>query len=109
MDTLADSKLTTLVLVSRPESAPSKKRNEFQKELADLGVHNQILIINGVLSSFDDGISESLYTKQQKALADLPAGLKGIATFVVPLRAFNITGMENVRNLLQKRQPYYEQ
>lgn len=102
MDTLADSKLTTLVLVSRPESAPLKEAERASKELADLGVHNQILIINGVLSSFDDGISESLYTKQQKALADLPAGLKGIATFVVPLRAFNITGMENVRNLLQK-------
>ncbi len=102
MDTLADSKLTTLVLVSRPESAPLKEAERASKELADLGVHNQLLIINGVLSSFDDGISESLYTKQQKALVDMPVGLKGIAVYVVPLRAYNITGMENVRNLLQK-------
>lgn len=102
MDTLADSKLTTLVLVSRPESAPLKEAERASKELADLGVHNQFLIINGVLSTFNDGISENLYTKQQRVLADMPIGLKGIAAYVVPLRAFNITGMENVRNLLQK-------
>lgn len=102
MDTLADSKLTTLVLVSRPESAPLKEAERASKELADLGVHNQLLIINGVLSTFDDGISESLYTKQQRALADMPAGLKDIAIYFVPLRAYNITGMENVRSLLQK-------
>ena len=100
--TLADGKLTTLVLVSRPESSPLKEAERASKELADLGVHNQLLIINGVLSAFDDGISESLYEKQQKALADMPAELKDTATYFVPLRAYNITGMENVCNLLQK-------
>ncbi len=100
--TLANGKLTTLVLVSRPESSPLKEAERASKELADLGVHNQLLIINGVLSAFDDDISESLYAKQQKALVDMPADLKDTATYFVPLRAYNITGMENVRNLLQK-------
>lgn len=100
--TLANGQLTTLVLVSRPEDSPLKEAERASKELADLGVHNQTLIINGVLSSFDDGISENLYEKQQKAIADMPAELKDTATYFVPLRAYNITGMENVRNLLQK-------
>ncbi|WP_367569099.1 arsenical pump-driving ATPase [Lacrimispora sp.] len=100
--TLANGKLTTLVLVSRPDSSPLKEAKRASKELADLGVHNQLLIINGVLSAFDDDISESLYAKQQKALADIPAELKDTATYFVPLRAYNITGIENVRNLLQK-------
>lgn len=100
--TLANGKLTTLVLVSRPESSPLIEAERASKELADLGVHNQLLIINGVLSAFDDDISESLYAKQQKALADMSAELKDTATYFVPLRAYNITGMENVRNLLQK-------
>lgn len=100
--TLANGQLTTLVLVSRPETSPLKEAERASKELADLGVHNQLLIINGVLSAFDDGISESLFDKQQKALADIPAGLKDTAAYFVPLRAYNITGMENVRNLLQK-------
>ena len=67
-----------------------------------MGVHNQALIINGVLTSFDDTISESLYNKQQKALSDIPTGIQNIPAYFVPLRAYNITGMENVRNLLVK-------
>jgi len=102
VDTLADSKSTTLVLVSRPESSPLKEAERASNELADLGVHNQTLIINGVLASFDDTISESLYNKQQKALSDIPVGIKNIPAYFVPLRAYNITGMENVRNLLVK-------
>jgi arsenite-transporting ATPase len=102
VNTLADGKLTTLVLVSRPETSPLSEAERASKELADLGVHNQMLVVNGVLSAYDDAISESLYNKQQKALAAIPAELKNIAAFFVPLRAYNITGMENVRNLLTK-------
>lgn len=100
--TLSDGSLTTLVLVSRPEHSPLKEAERASKELADLGVHNQLLIINGVLSSFDDDISESLYVKQQKALTDMPTGLKDITTYFIPLRSYNITGLNNVRNLLVK-------
>ncbi|MGL6198805.1 MAG: arsenical pump-driving ATPase [Lachnospiraceae bacterium] len=102
VDTLANNKLTTLILVSRPEASPLKEAERASKELADLGVYNQILVINGVLSAYDDSVSESLYTKQQKALANLPAGLKEISVYSVPLRSYNITGMGNVRNLLVK-------
>ncbi|MDR0291441.1 MAG: arsenical pump-driving ATPase [Elusimicrobium sp.] len=98
--TLADGSMTTLILVSRPEKSPLKEAERASKELSCLGVHNQILVINGVFSTFDDGVSESLYKKQQKALADIPSGLKNITSYTVPLRAYNITGMENVRNLL---------
>ncbi|WMC92349.1 arsenical pump-driving ATPase [Kineothrix sp. MB12-C1] len=100
--TLSDGSMTTLVLVSRPEHSPLKEAERASKELADLGVHNQLLIINGVLSSFDDDISESLYVKQQKALTDMPTGLKDITTYFIPLRSYNITGLNNVRNLLVK-------
>ena len=102
VDTLANSKLTTLILVSRPESSPLKEAERASNELAELGVHNQILIINGVLSTHDDSISESLYNKQQKALTNIPNGLKQISIYSVPLRSYNITGMENVRSLLVK-------
>lgn len=102
VDTLADSKLTTLLLVSRPENSPLQEAERASNELADLGVHNQLLIVNGMLSSFDDVISESLYNKQQAAIVHMPVGLKNITPYFVPLRAYNITGMENVRNLLQK-------
>lgn len=97
VETLADGKLTTLILVSRPEESPLKEAERASKELADLGILNQVMIINGVLFHYDDSISEGLYNKQQQALADMPQGLKELVTYTVPLRAYNITGMKNVR------------
>ncbi|MDP4127809.1 MAG: arsenical pump-driving ATPase [Bacillota bacterium] len=100
VETLSNFSLTTLILVSRPEETPLKEAARASKELADIGVKNQTLIINGVLTSFDDSISESLYCKQQKALSKIPQELQGVVTYSVPLRAYNITGMNNVRALL---------
>jgi arsenite-transporting ATPase len=104
VDTLADGSLTTLILVSRPEETPLQEAERASRELAEIGVKNQSLIINGVLSSHDDFISESLYKKQQKALTNIPQGLEDIEIFSIPLRAYNITGMENVRAFLTKDQ-----
>lgn len=102
VDTLADRNLTTLILVSRPEEAPLKEAARASLELSDIGVNNQILVINGVLNSFDESISQSLYQKQQKALAEMPQGLRDISAYMIPLRAYNIVGLENVRALLTK-------
>ncbi len=102
VETLADGSLTTLILVSRPESTPLFEAERASGELSELGVNNQIMVINGVLTSYDDSISESLNRKQQKALAELPRGLANIATYMIPLRAYNITGIDNIRALLSR-------
>lgn len=102
--TLADGRQTTLILVSRPESAPLKEAARAAQELADLGVTNQVLVVNGVLASYDDRISESLYRKQQQALGALPPVLAGLTTYHIPLRAYNITGIDNVRAFLTQDQ-----
>ncbi len=104
VETLADGELTTLMLVSRPETSPLKEAERASKELSDIGVKNQALIINGILTSYDDSISKGLYRKQQSALSDIPAGLKVITTYMIPLRAYNITGVENVRAFLKEDQ-----
>jgi arsenite-transporting ATPase len=98
--TLADGGSTTLILVSRPEETPLKEAERASIELKDIGIRNQTLIINGILTSYDDSISENYYKKQQSALLKMPKGLRGIATYMVPLRAYNITGLDNVRSLL---------
>ena len=98
--TLADGQLTTLVLVTRPEDAPLKEAQRASLELAGLGVNNQMLVVNGVLPGCDDAVSEKLYQKQQAALAAIPEGLKGLSTYNIPLRAYNITGLDNVRSML---------
>lgn len=100
--TLADGQVTTLILVSRPEETPLKEAARASQELAELDVNNQILIINGVLGSFDDLISESLYGKQQEAIKEMPKELQSLTVYSIPLRAYNITGIDNVRALLTR-------
>lgn len=100
VETLADSLQTTLILVSRPEVSPLKEAARASQELAELGVTNQTMVINGVLAAYDDSISESLYRKQQQALATMPPALVSLTTYHIPLRAYNITGIDNVRAFL---------
>lgn len=102
VDTLADKDKTTLVLVSRPENSPLKEAERASSELQDIGVKNQILIINGVLQNHDDDLSTAIYEKQQKALKNMPVKFKDVETFGIPLRPYNITGLENVRALLKE-------
>lgn len=65
-----------LLLVTRPETAPLQEANRASCELRELGIQNQLLIVNGVLMQHDDALSSELYRKQQAALADMPAELK---------------------------------
>lgn len=100
VETLADGDLTTLILVSRPETAPFQEAERASGELSALGVNNQILVINGVLTQHDDALSTSLYEKQQAALSAIPKSLQQLPLYMVPLRAYNVTGIANVRALL---------
>lgn len=102
VDVLADGDMTTLILISKPEDSPLKEAERASKELQDLGINNQILVINGVLQNHDDKLSNALYEKQQKAMGDIPEHLRNLDTFEIPLRPYNITGLENVRAFLNE-------
>lgn len=101
VETLSDRTETTLVLVIRPEESPLKEAQRASLELSELGIKNQVLVINGILETQDDAISQKLYQKQQNALKETPEGLKELPAYYVPLRAYNITGLENVRAMLK--------
>jgi len=100
VETLSNKDMTTLILVSRPEKESLKEAERASQELKDLGVNNQILIINGVLQSYDDTVSKSLFDKQREALRNMPPDLKNFVTYEISLRAYNITGTDNVRAFL---------
>lgn len=100
VSTLSDGSLTTLILVSRPDNAPQKEAERASVELREIGVNNQVLVLNGVLETFDDAVSESLYNKQQKAIVETPQTLKSIPTYYIPLRAYNIMGIANIKAFL---------
>lgn len=104
VENLADGTLTTLALVTRPDKTPLNEVERASKELADIGIKNQILLINGVLEKYDDDLSESIYKKQQLALENMPDRLTEFDTYTIALRSYNITGIESIRNLLKRDQ-----
>ena len=106
VDTLADGKLTSLVLVARPEETPLLEANRASTELSELGINNQILIINGLLSAHDDEVSEAFYKKQKESLDKMPEGIKDLKTFFIPLRGYNLNSIENLRSLLIEDKEY---
>lgn len=97
VENLANGEKTTLMLVSRPEMTSFNEAERASLELQEIGIKNQVLIINGLLKEYDDELSTSIYNKQKLALDALPNGLKEIKSFEIPLRPYNVTGIENIR------------
>ncbi len=98
VENLADGEKTTLVLISRPDTSALIEAERASIELQDIGVKNQFLIANGALQSHDDDLSNEIYNKQQEVLSNMPEGLKVLETFEIPLRPYNITGIDNIRS-----------
>lgn len=102
VETLADSNLTSLILVTRPEIGPINEAKRASLELKNIGIKNQLLIVNGLLSSYDDEISKAFYQKQDQALKTLSDDFKDMNIYKIGLRAYNISGIENLRNFFVK-------
>lgn len=101
VDTLANGSQTTLVLVTRPEESPIKEANRASHELSLLGIENQLLIVNGILETTDDELSCAIFSKQQSAIENMPDSLKGIKTYSISLKPFNIVGIEQLRKFFK--------
>lgn len=100
--TLADKTKTTLLLVTRPQEGPIMEAERASNELKELGVLNQRLIVNGVLEKPTDAVSQKFADEQQEALTNMPASLNQLPATQIPLRSFNVTGLENLRSLLKE-------
>ena len=94
---LADREKTTLILVTKPEETPLLEAARSSVELNDLGINNQLLIVNAVLSEASDTLSQVIMDKQQNALENMPESLKKFPTFSLPLRSYNILGLDRIR------------
>lgn len=96
MATLADPKVTTLVLVARPETSALIEAERTRSELAAI-VGNQELVLNGVFSTgSEDAVALALVERQKEALAGLPPGLDALPRSVLPLLPFAPIGISNL-------------
>lgn len=105
VSTLSNGDLTTLMLVTRPQKAALLEAARAAQELAAIGMTNQQLIINGTLKTPTDHASQAIFAQQQADLQQMPAVLKKFAQYEVPLRAYNVTGLNKLHLVLQATQP----
>lgn len=101
VEALSNPEQTTLMLVTRPDGSPLQEAARASKELREIGLENQYLLVNGVMKDYvqGDAVSTALFTKQARALEEMPEELKGLKTFEIPLVPFNIAGVQNIRKL----------
>jgi len=100
--TLADATATTLVLVSRPQSAALHEAQRTSLELQALGVGNQRLVINGVFETQcpQDLTAIALQHRGMAAIQTADAFISSLPTSIVPLRPVNVLGIHGLRLLL---------
>jgi len=98
---LGDPAVTTLVLVARAEASALREAARTSFELAELGVRNQHLVVNGLFKAVDvnDPYAVALEQRGLVALAAIPEGLKSFPQTIVPLSPDGILGIDSLRRL----------
>ena len=101
LSALTDSSATTLILVSRPERAALNEADRTRAELAEMGVANQKLFLNGVFIANDwtDAAARALEARGQEALAGMPPELAKLPRVDVPLLPYAPMGVDNLRGV----------
>lgn len=98
---LSDSEKTTLLLVARPDNSSLIEAGRASSELKEIGIRNQLLIVNGLLQTHrpEDAVSTAFYNRQREALKNTPQGLKQIMSYSLPFVSYSLTGIQNLRYL----------
>lgn len=96
---LSNADETTVILVSRPEAAALREANRTRGELAELGITNQMLAINGLFSTDrqGDAIALAMSQRASAALAGMPAGLAGLPGTTIPFLPRGTVGLDALR------------
>jgi arsenite/tail-anchored protein-transporting ATPase len=105
---LEDRALTTIVLVARPDASALREAARTSRELSEIGLTNQRLVINGVFVTREgdrDPLALALAARGRAALAAMPEALASFPRSEVPLRAFDMVGLDALRAVLGGEPP----
>ena len=103
VDALADAERTRLILVARAQASTLREVARTHKELADIGLRQQYLVINGVLpasAANDDELAAAVVAREQAAIAAIPSVLKNLPLDQIALKPFNLVGLDALLHLL---------
>ena len=103
---LSDPEITTLVLVSRPEQSALREAERTRGELADLGVTNLRLALNGVFAAAEpgaDSVADALEARGHKAMDTMPNALVTLPRSETPFLPKGTVGLEALRGMGTKQ------
>ncbi len=98
---LADPGRTTLVLVSRPEVSALREAERSSAELREIGVCNQLLVLNGLFAATCPGdlVAAAFERRGREALAAMPAGIAALPRQETRLSPRALIGVEALRTM----------
>ncbi|MBK8360883.1 MAG: arsenical pump-driving ATPase [Comamonadaceae bacterium] len=108
VDALADPDRTRLVLVARAQTSTLLEAARTHTELAAIGLSKQYLVVNGVFPAVEaaaDPLAAAIVARERAALGRMPAELTRLPTDQIPLKAFNLVGLDALRHLLGDSAP----
>ncbi|MCG1022385.1 arsenical pump-driving ATPase [Sutcliffiella horikoshii] len=96
---LSDPSQTQLLLVTRPDESPIMEAARASVELREIGLHNQQLIVNGLMEKpvMNDEVSLAFYDKQQKAMEVAISTFDDIPMTYLPYISYSLTGISPLK------------
>jgi arsenite-transporting ATPase len=96
---LSDPAQTTMALVSRPEKPALDEAERTSLELADIGVCNQTLVLNGVFRAQDpaDPIAVAMQRTGDEAIAGMSLALSRLDRTTIALKPAQVIGVDALR------------
>ncbi|MFN4153852.1 MAG: arsenical pump-driving ATPase [Paracoccaceae bacterium] len=101
VDSLSDAARTRLILVARPRVSSLAEAARTSGELADIGIGNQHLAINGLMpdEAMGDTLATSLIARDRAALDGMDARLAALPQTRFALRPENLVGLDALRRM----------
>lgn len=100
---------TTLMLVTRPETNPLKEAARSSKELYDIGIQNQVVLVNGLVhETTEDEALKALIDRQQQALANIPEAIKDFPQYSLPFVPYSLSSIERMQAWMSDEQVAHE-
>lgn len=96
---LADPEQTTLILVGRPEASSLQEAERTCAELAQLGLTNLHLAVNGLFTADKpgDAVADAMARRAADALAQMPGTLATLPATVTPFLPKGTVGLDALR------------
>lgn len=104
VDALSDPKRTRLILVARAQASALREVARTYEELATLGIKQQYLVINGLLSKdaiAGDPLAMAIFQREHTALQAMPENLRALPTDKLFLKPFNLIGLDALYALFE--------